>query len=111
MHVELRWTLFGSDDGSGISQERPTLQAAYATERVAAEPAQFLAFGIMTRTEALMTAQVRFHSYPGCSRRGMALKQWRKPWAFDWQICGTRLLSILIKPDRSRISEKLVRRA
>ena len=79
--------------------------------RVAAETVQSLAFGSMTQTEALMTAQVAFQSCPDCSRRGIALKQWRKSWAFDCQICGTRLLSILIKPDRSRISEKLARRA
>ena len=65
----------------------------------------------MTETEALMTAQVAFQSCPDCSRRGIALKQWRKLWAFDCQICGNRLISILIKPDRSRISEQLVRRA
>ena len=79
--------------------------------RVAAETVQSLTFGTMTQTEALMTAQVAFQSCPDCSRRGIALKQWRKLWAFDCQICGTRLLSILIKPDRSRISEQLVRRA
>lgn len=79
--------------------------------RVAAETVQSLAFGAMTQTEALMTAQVAFQSCPDCSRRGKALKKWRKLWAFDCQICGTQLLSILIKPDRNRISEKLVRRA
>lgn len=79
--------------------------------RVAAETVQSLTFGTMTQTEALMTAQVAFQSCPDCSRRGIALKQWRKLWAFDCQICGNRLLSILIKPDRSRISEQLVRRA
>jgi len=78
--------------------------------RVAAETVQSLTFGTMTETEALMTAQVAFQC-PDCSRRGIALKQWRKLWAFDCQICGTRLVSILIKPDRNRISEKLVRRA
>ena len=79
--------------------------------RVAAETVQSLTFGTMTQDEALMTAQVAFQSCPDCSRRGIALKQWRKLWAFDCQICGTRLVSILIKPDRSRLSEKLVRRA
>ena len=79
--------------------------------RVTAETVQSLAFGALTPTEALMTAQVGFQSCPDCSRRGIALKQWRKLWAFDCQICGTRLLSILIKPDHNQISEKLVRRA
>jgi hypothetical protein len=79
--------------------------------RVAAETVQSLAFGAMTKTEALMTAQVAFQSCPDCSRRGIALKQWRKLRAFDCHICGTRLLSIFIKPDGNQISEKLVRRA
>ena len=79
--------------------------------RVAAETVQSLAFGAMTQTEALMTAQVAFQSCPDCSRRGIALKQWRKLWAFDCQICGNRLLSILIRSDGTRVSEKLVRRA
>lgn len=79
--------------------------------RVAAETVQSLTFGTMTQTEALMMAQVAFQSCPDGSRRGIAFKQWRKLWAFDCQICGTRLLSILIKPDRSLVSEKLVRRA
>jgi hypothetical protein len=79
--------------------------------RVTAKTVQSLTFGALTQTEALMTAQVGFQSCPNCSRRGIALKQWRKLWAFDCQICGTRLLSILIKPDGNRTSEKLVRRA
>lgn len=90
----------------------PTTAAKISTAaRVTAETVQSLTFGAMTRTEAMLTAQVAFQSCPDCSRRGIALKQWRKLWAFDCQICGTRLLSILIKPDRSRVSEKLVRRA
>jgi hypothetical protein len=79
--------------------------------RVAAETVQSLTFGTMTQTEALMTAPVAFQSCPDCSRRGIALKQWRKLWAFDCQICGARLLSNLIKADGNRSSENLVRRA
>lgn len=79
--------------------------------RVTAETVQSLTFGTMTQAEALMTAHVAFQSCPDCSRRGIALKQWRQVWAFDCQICGARLLSILIRPDGDQISEKLVRRA
>ena len=94
-----------------VEVDATTAEKISIAARVAAETVQSLTFGTMTQTEALMTAQVAFQSCPDCSRRGIALKQWRKLWAFDCQICGTRLLSILIKPDRSRISEKLVRRA
>ena len=79
--------------------------------RVTAETVQSLTFGALTPTEALMTAQVGFQSCPDCTRRGIALKQWRQVWAFDCQICGARLLSILIKPADNPVSEKLVRRA
>ncbi len=79
--------------------------------RVTAETVQSLTFGVMTRTEAMMTAQVAFQSCPNCSRRGIALKQWRQVWAFDCQICGAPLLSNLIKTDGNRFSENLVRRA
>lgn len=78
---------------------------------VTAETVQSLTFGAMTRTEAMMTAQVAFQSCPDCSRRGIALKQWRQVWAFDCQICGARLLSNLIKTDGNRFSENLVHRA
>ena len=94
-----------------VEVDANTAEKISIAARVTAETVQSLTFGTMTQTEALMTAQVAFQSCPDCSRRGIALKQWRKLWAFDCQICGTRLLSILIKPDRSRISEKLVRRA
>ena len=94
-----------------VEVDANTAEKISIAARVTAETVQSLTFGTMTQTEALMTAQVAFQSCPDCSRRGIALKQWRKSWAFDCQICGTRLLSILIKPDRSRISEKLVRRA
>lgn len=94
-----------------VEVDATTAEKISIVARVAAETVQSLTFGTMTQTEALMTAQVAFQSCPDCSRRGIALRQWRKLWAFDCQICGTRLLSILIKPDHSRISEKLVRRA
>ena len=94
-----------------VEVDANTAEKISIAARVVAETVQSLTFGTMTQTEALMTAQVAFQSCPDCSRRGIALKQWRKLWAFDCQICGTRLKSILIKPDRSRISEKLVRRA
>ena len=79
--------------------------------RIGSETVKSLCFGAMTETEALMAAQVAFQSCTDCARRGIALKHWRHTWAFDCQICGAQLNSILIKPDGNNISEKLLRRA
>ena len=88
-----------------------TAEKVSIAARVEPETVKSLSFGEMTQAEALMTAQVPFQACPDCSRRGIALKHWRQAWAFDCQICGMRLHSILIKPDGNRISEKLLRRA
>ena len=63
------------------------------------------------RTSGLVTAQIPFQSCPECSRRGLALKHWRRAWAFDCQICGTRLAPIVAKPYGELLPEKLLRRA
>lgn len=88
-----------------------TAERVSIAARVDPETVKSLSFGAMTQIEALLTAQVPFQACPDCSRRGIALKHWRQAWAFDCQICGTRLHSILIKHDGNRISEKLLRRA
>ena len=82
-----------------VEVDANTAEKISIAARVTVETVQSLAFGTMTQTEALMTAQVAFQSCPDCSRRGIALKQWRKLWAFDCQICGTQLRSILINVD------------
>ncbi len=58
-----------------VEVDATTAEKISIAARVAAETVQSLAFGTMTQTEALMTAQVAFQSCPDCSRRGIALKQ------------------------------------
>jgi len=70
-----------------------------------------LAFSKMTLSETLLTARVPFQSCRECSRRGLSLKQWRRAWAFDCQVCGTRLVQTLGKPGDEQLSEKLINRA
>ncbi|MEI5680703.1 TniQ family protein [Mesorhizobium sp. CCNWLW179-1] len=90
---------------------------ATAAERIAVaarvDPAivQSLTFPALSLTEAVLTARIPFQSCPECSRRGLALKHWRRAWAFDCQICGTRLAPIVAKPYGELLPEKLLRRA
>ena len=79
--------------------------------RVAPEIVRSLSFGTMTPPEALLTAQVPFQSCPECSRRRLSLRHWRRVWAFDCQVCGTRLVRILARPDDERVPERLLSRA
>jgi hypothetical protein len=70
-----------------------------------------MTFAAMPEAEIRLTAQVPFQACPDCARRGLALKHWRRAWAFDCQVCGARLLSM---PDRQKgeaVSKKLVVRA
>ena len=90
---------------------------AIAAERIAIaarldpEIVRSLVFPAMSQAEALLTAQVPFQSCPECSCGGLSLRHWRRAWAFDCQMCGTRLLSIFAKPDGGLVPEKLLRRA
>lgn len=79
--------------------------------RIDPEIVRSLTFPIMTPPEALLTAQVPFQSCPECSRRGLSFRHWRRAWAFDCQVCGTRLVQTLGKPDDEQMSEKLINRA
>ena len=72
---------------------------------------QSLTFPIMTPLETLLTARVPFQSCQECSRRGLSLKHWRRAWAFDCQVCGTRLVQTLGKPSGEQMPEKLINRA
>lgn len=82
-----------------------------AAARVDVETVQALTFPELTRSEALLTSQIPFQSCPLCSKRGIALKHWRRAWSFGCQLCGTRLVPILAKPYGPPIPEKLLRRA
>ncbi|MCB1466110.1 MAG: TniQ family protein [Rhizobiaceae bacterium] len=79
--------------------------------RIDPETVRSLTFPELTQTEAVLTAQIPFQSCPKCSRSGLALRHWRRVWAFDCQICGKRLLPILAKPEGAPVPEKLLRRA
>lgn len=70
-----------------------------------------LTFPTMTPREALLTAQIPFQHCPQCSREGLSLRHWRRAWAFDCQVCGTRLVQNLGKTGDEQISEKLIYRA
>lgn len=70
-----------------------------------------LTFPAMTPREASLTAQMPIQHCLQCSRKGLSLRHWRRAWAFDCQICGTRLLQTLGKPREEQISGKLIFRA
>ena len=90
---------------------------AEAAERIAVAArvspglVQSLIFPAMPPIEAQLTAQVPFQRCPVCSRRGFALKHWRRAWAFDCQKCGARLLPILARSEGEVQPEQLLRRA
>ena len=88
-----------------------TVEKIAIAARLDPETVKSLIFPPMSEAEALLTAQFPFQSCPDCSRRGVALRHWRRAWAFDCQLCGTRLLSIFAIPDGELASEKLLRRA
>ncbi|WP_306045179.1 TniQ family protein [Nioella sp. MMSF_3534] len=70
-----------------------------------------LTFPTRTPREALLTAQIPFQHCPQCAREGLSLKHWRRAWAFDCQVCGTRLVQTLGKYREEQISGKLIFRA
>jgi hypothetical protein len=65
----------------------------------------------MTTREASLTAQMPFQHCLQCSREGLSLKHWRRAWAFDCQVCGTRLVPTLGKLSGEQMPEKLINRA
>ena len=79
--------------------------------RIDPENVQSMTFAAMPETEMQLTAQVPFQVCPACSLRGLALKHWRRAWAFDCQVCGARLLPMLVKQNSETGSKKLVDRA
>ena len=88
-----------------------TVKRKAIAARLDPETVGSLIFPPMSQAEALLTAQFPFQSCPDCSRRCLALRHWRRAWAVDCQVCGTRLLSIFAKPEGELASEKLLRRA
>lgn len=70
-----------------------------------------MTFATTPDAEMRLTAQVPFQACPDCVCRGLALKHWRRAWAFDCQVCGARLLPKLDRQKGEMIPGKLVDRA
>jgi hypothetical protein len=79
--------------------------------RVAPDVLRSLTFPAMTQREASLTAQMPFQHCLQCSREGLSLRHWRRAWAFDCRVCGTRLEQTLGKTGEDQISRKLIYRA
>lgn len=82
-----------------------------STARVAPDVVRSLAFPVMTPREASLTAQMPFQHCLQCSREGLSLRHWRRAWAFDCQVCGTRLVQTLGKTGNEQLPDKLIYRA
>ena len=65
--------------------------------RVNPDVVRSLTFPAMTPREASLTAQMPFQHCMQCAREGLSLRHWRRAWAFDCQVCGTRLVQTLGK--------------
>ncbi|MFG6608556.1 TniQ family protein, partial [Sulfitobacter sp. 1A10445] len=63
--------------------------------RVNPDVVRSLTFPAMTPREASLTAQMPFQHCMQCAREGLSLRHWRRAWAFDCQVCGTRLVQTL----------------
>ena len=79
--------------------------------RVAPDVVRSLTFPAMTPREASLTAQMPFQHCLQCSGEGLSLRHWRRAWAFDCQVCGSRLVQTLGKAGDEQVSEKLIYRA
>ncbi len=60
-----------------------TLEKIAIAARLDPKTVGSLVFPPMSQAEALLTAQFPFQSCPDCSRQGLALRHWRRAWAFD----------------------------
>jgi len=79
--------------------------------RVDPDVVRSLTFPAMSPREASLTAQMPFQHCLQCSREGLSFRHWRRVWAFDCQVCGSRLVQTLGKTGDEQISEKLIYRA
>lgn len=70
-----------------------------------------MTFAAMPEPELRLTAQVPFQACPNCADGGVALRHWRRAWAFDCQMCGARLLPKADRQNGAAVSEKLIHRA
>ncbi|MCZ4258415.1 TniQ family protein [Sulfitobacter sp. G21635-S1] len=79
--------------------------------RIDPDVVRSLTFPAMTPREASLTAQMPFQHCLQCSREGLSLRHWRRAWAFDCQVCGTRLVQTLGKTGDEQLPDKLIYRA
>jgi hypothetical protein len=79
--------------------------------RVDPDVVRSLIFPTMTPREASLTAQIPFQHCLQCSQEGLSLRHWRRAWAFDCTVCGTRLVRSFAKLSDEQIPEKLIDRA
>ena len=70
-----------------------------------------MTFAAMPEPELRLTAQVPFQACPNCADGGLELRNWRRAWAFDCQMCGDRLLPKADRHNGAAVSGKLVDRA
>ena len=94
-----------------FSIDAATAEKIANAARVAPDVVQALVFPAMTPREASLTAQMPFQHCLQCSREGLSLRHWRRAWAFDCRVCGTRLVQTLGKAGDEPISDKLIYRA
>lgn len=94
-----------------FSVDAATAEKIANAARVDADIVRSLTFPTMTPEESLLTTQIPFQHCPQCSREVLSLKHRRRAWAFDCQVCRTRLVQTLGKPGEEQISEKLMYRA
>lgn len=94
-----------------FSVDAATAERIANAARVDPDVVRSLTFPAMTPREASLTAQMPFQHCVQCSREGLSLRHWRRAWAFDCQVCGTRLVQTLGKPREEQISGKLIYRA
>ena len=94
-----------------FSVDAATAERIANAARVDPDVVRSLTFPAMPPREALLTAQMPFQHCVQCSREGLSLRHWRRAWAFDCQVCGTRLVQTLGKAGDEPISDKLIYRA
>jgi len=94
-----------------FSIDAATAEKIASAARVDPDVVRSLTFPEMARQEASLTAQMSFQHCLQCSREGLSLRHWRRAWAFDCEVCGTRLVQTLGKPREEQIPDKLIYRA
>ena len=94
-----------------FSVDAATAERIANAARVDPDVVRSLTFPAMTPREASLTAQMPFQHCVQCSRECLSLRHWRRAWAFDCQVCGTRLVQTLGKPCEEQISGKPIFRA